>query len=131
MKNFLNSKLFAIIICALIFGIPYLWRRYRDSDIEQHRKYAFARIVKKTGSLKNGTDWYYDFYFQNILQQGHWPTHVDYAVTIGDYFLVTFSSKDPSHNKILYDHKLKTYDQSLLTMVWDTIPKLLIISGRK
>jgi len=89
----------------LILSVPYVWRRYRDLDIKENNEYAFAMIVKKTGSLINGNHWHYDFYFKRRLFQGHLLTHVHYNVQIGDYFIVNFSSNDPDHNKILYDYK--------------------------
>lgn len=126
-----KSLLTLLILLLMIFGVPYLWRRNRDNDIKSHSKYAFGRIVRETGSLKNGNHWHYDFYFGNRIYQGHWPTHVDYDVQIGDYFIVNFSSKDPDHNKILYDFKLKEYRPELVNQVWDTVPLSVIKSGRK
>lgn len=126
-----KSGLFALLLVIIIFGVPYLWRRYRDNDIKVNSKYAFAKIVKKTGSLKNGNHWHYGFYYRDTLISGSWSTHADYNVNMGDYFIVNFSSKDPEHNKILYDYKLKKIQSEIVKKVWDTIPKSLTMSGRK
>jgi hypothetical protein len=126
-----KSFLFAITLCILIFGIPYLWRRNRDNDIRDNSKYAFAKIIKKTNSLKNGHAWHYDFLYKGEKYKGRWPTHVDYNVKIGDYFIVNFSSKDPDHNKPIYDYKLKQYKEGIINQVWDTIPQSLTISAKK
>ena len=126
-----KSFLTLIVLLTLIFGIPYLWRRHRDSDIREHSKYAFGKIVKQTGSLKNGNHWQYEFYFHDTLYNGFWPTHVDYDVGLGDYVLINFSSSDPGHNKPIYRYKLRQYDPAVIKQVWDTIPASLTIDGRK
>ncbi len=126
-----KSFLTLIVLLVLIFGVPYLWRNYRDTDIKENSKYTFGKIVRKTSSLKNGHNWNYDFYFKNQVYRGFWPTHVNYDVQIGDYFIVNFSSKDPTHNKILYDYKLKRSDLNSIGQVWDTIPMTLVESGKK
>ena len=126
-----KSLLFAFIVCSLILGLPYLWRKYRDNDIKENSKYTFGKVIKKTNSLKNGKRWHYDFYFENVLYNGRWPTHVDYDVKMGDYFIVNFSSKNPEHNKILYDYKLKAYLPEVVNQAWDTIPLSIVESARK
>jgi hypothetical protein len=120
--------LILFVLLILIFGGPYLWRRYRDNDIKEHSEYAFAKIVKQTGSLINGHHWHYDFYFKDKLYQGHWPTNIDYNVQIGDYFIVNFSTKEPEHNKILYNYKLIQYDPNVVYKTWDTIPLSIVES---
>jgi hypothetical protein len=126
-----KSLLSVIVFGILIFGIPYLWRQYRDNDIKDNSKYAFGKIIKRTGSLKNGKRWHYSFYYKDSLIQGRWPTHVNYDIRIGDYILVNFSSSDPEHNKPLYNYKLKQYKPEIVKQVWDTIPLLLTIDTQK
>ncbi len=58
--------------------------------------FAFGKIVRKTGFLKNGHNWDYNFYYKNKLYKGFWPTHLDFNVELGNYFVVNFSSKIPS-----------------------------------
>jgi hypothetical protein len=126
-----KSYLTLLILLLLIFGVPYLWRRYRDNDIENNRKYAFAKIIKKSGSLKNGNSWHYEFTFQGKLFKGHWSTDKDYDVNIGDYFLVIFSSVNPDHNKIIYKYKLRVNNQIVKDSVWNTPPENYTKSGLK
>lgn len=126
-----KSLIQIVLFLTVLFGGSYLWRRYRDNDIKEHSEYAFGRIQRKTSSLKNGNHWHYEFYFHDTLHDGYWPTHVDYDVHIGDYILINFSSKDPEHNKPLYQYKLKQYEPTVVKQTWDTIPKNLTINGRK
>lgn len=122
---------FLIIFLILIFGISYLWRKYRDNDIKNHSKFAFAKIFKKTGSLKNGNHWHYSFAFGGKTYSGMFPTHVDYDVNIGEYFLVNFSSINPAHNRIFYKNKLKVSPTLIKDSVWNYPPTRYIKSGLK
>jgi hypothetical protein len=131
MTNKQKSLLTLFILLVLIFGIPYLWRSYRDNDIKSHSKFTFAKIFKKTGSLKNGSHWHYSFTYEGQPYFGHWSTHVDYDVNIGEYFLVNFSSKNPDHNKIFYNCKLKVNPTSIKDSAWDVPPARYIKSGLK
>ena len=126
-----KSILGLFILLVLIFGVPYLWRNYRDNDIKEHSKFAFGKVIKKTGSLKNGSQWHYNFSFNGFTYEGRWPTHKDYNVHMGDYFLVNFSEKNPEHNKILHDYKLKNHRPDLVNKIWDTIPMKIVVSSRK
>jgi hypothetical protein len=63
-------RIIALLLVIIIFGVPYLWRRYRDNDIKVNSKYACAKIVKKTGSLKNGNHWHYAIYYRDTLISG-------------------------------------------------------------
>ena len=120
-----------LIFAVILFGGTYLWRSYRDGDIKVNSTYAFAKILRKVGSLKNGNDWKYEFYFRGKSYQSYRSTHVDYDVKIGDYFLVNFSSKNPNHNRLEYDYKLKTYRPDLINRAWDKIPDSLVMSVKK
>jgi hypothetical protein len=126
-----KSLLTLFILLVLIFRIPYLWRKYRNDDIKDHSKFAFAKIFKKTGSLKNGNHWHYAFTFEGKPYFGHWSTHEDYDVNIGEYFLVNFSSTNPDHNKICYKNKLKVNPTLIKDSVWDIPPARYIKSGLK
>ena len=126
-----KSYLTLFILLVLIFGIPYLWRRYRDNDIAENSRYTFAQILKKTSSLKNGNSWHYHFTFQKKTYKGFWSTHVDYEVNIGDYFLVNFSSANPDHNRILYRYKLNAQPETVRDSVWDAPPEQYLKSGLK
>lgn len=120
-----------LFLLILLFGLSYLWRRYRDDDIKNNSKYAFAKVIEKTGSLKNGNSWHYRFAFQERTFEGHWSTHKDYDVNVGEYFLVNFSSIDPGHNKILYKHKLRVTPYIVKDSVWNSPPERYIKSGLK
>ena len=105
--------------------------KYRDDDIKNHSKFAFAKIFKKTGSLKNGNHWHYSFTFEGKPYFGHRSTHVDYDINIGEYFLVSFSSTDPDHNRIIYKSKLKINPAMVKNSVWDVPPIRYIKSALK
>jgi len=124
-----KSFIFILLLAAVLFGGSYLWRRHRDNDISENRLYAFGRIYKRSGSLKNGTHWHYRFNYHRTPYESYRSTHVDYDISIGDYFLIEFSSKDPDHSKILYQYKLKTYRPALLDSLWKAIPESLVVSS--
>jgi hypothetical protein len=108
-----------------------LWRQNRDKDIKQHSQYACGRIIRRTGSLKNGNHWHYEFFINGRMFEGYRSTHVDYNVSVGDYFLVNFSKVNPQHSKIMYEYKLKNYDSAIVRQVWNKVPDSLFISARK
>jgi hypothetical protein len=126
-----KSLFAAIILIGITFLVSFLWRKYRDDDIKSHSRYTFGRIEIKRGSLKNGNQWYYDFFVNGNLYQGYRSTHVDYDVKIGDYFLVNYSSVNPQHNKILYDYRLKSFDSTIVRKVYKEIPFELVENAKK
>lgn len=122
-----------LIFMLLLFGIPWAWRRYRDKDIENNKKYAIGKVTKLLGSLKNGEQFYYNFCYDKTIYTGYRSSHVDYDVNVGDFFLVNFSSLDPSHSRMLYEYKVRdsTFANRYINITWDTIPKSILKSGRK
>ena len=131
MNKNLKSLIVGIILFSFLFGGSYLWRQRRDNDIKKNSRFTFGKIFKQTGSLKSGNQWHYKFSFNNHIYEGYKSDHVDYKINTGDYFLINFSYKDPDHNKILYDYKLKTYDSTLISKVWEEIPEDFITSAKK
>jgi hypothetical protein len=125
-----NSFLFIIIILSL-FPLSYLYRKYRNNDIEANSKFAIGKIINFTTSLKSGDAWHYEFKFNDQVYENYKPTHVDYDVKMGDYFLVNFSSKTPEHSKILYDYKLNSDKLNCIDSIWDTVPVWVLHSGLK
>lgn len=63
--------------------------------------------------------------------EGRRPTHVDYEVKLGDFFLVNFSSENPEYNRISYDDKLFFQDTSLVKQIYVRRPGTLVISAKK
>jgi hypothetical protein len=123
---------FLLATIAIIFVIlPYFDRKKEAKDIADHSKFALGKIVRLSHTLKSGDYWHYHFrYLGNDYEDSH-PTHVDYDVNIGDYFLLNFSSANPEHNKILYQYKLNTAYSNRMDSIWDTIPKTILYSGLK
>lgn len=126
-----KSLLGAFIFGALLFGGSVWWRSYRDNDIKNNSNFIFGKVFKKTGSLKNGNSWHYNFIFEGKSYEDNWSTHVDYDVHLGEYFLINFSSRYPEHNKILYKYKLKVDSHIVKDSVWNTIPYHYVKSGLK
>lgn len=125
------SLLVTILFLTLIFLVPWLWRRSVARDIEKNGKYAIGVITKKTGSLKNGNQWRYQFSYQNKLYENHRPTHVGWKVNIGDYFLIKFSSRNPKHSKILYEYLLMEDKIEQRNYSGDTIPYSILKYRKK
>ena len=86
MTEQIKSLLVILAVIALFFVVPYFWRQNRDKDIQQNSKYTCGKIIKKTGSLKNGNHWHYQFFANGRLYEDYRSTRVDYNVNIGDYF---------------------------------------------
>jgi len=130
-KEDVKSILYGVGLIIVIFIIPYFWRKNKKRDIDENSKYAIALIIKKTGSLKNGYHWHYQFFYNNRVYEAYRSTHIGYDVKIGDYFLVKFSYKNPSHSKILYEYQLKPGNQQYINYVWDTIPTSILVYNQK
>jgi hypothetical protein len=47
------------------------------------------------------------------------------------FFLVNFSSKNPDHNKLLYEYKLDDNKNEYLNKLWDTIPRNILHDEKK
>lgn len=131
MKREKIKSLLLILIVLLLFPLSYLYRRFRSNDIETHTKFTVGKIFKFTTSLKSGNAWHYQFKYRDSIYENYRSTHVDYDVSMGDYFLVNFSSKNPEHNKILYEYKLNEDKLNCIDSVWDTIPQSILHSGLK
>ncbi len=99
--------------------------------IAKHSRFAFAKIYKKTGSLKSGNAWHYIFFVNDLSYEGFRSTHVDYEVNLSDYFLVNFSYSNPNHSKLLYQYKLEKFDTSVIRKVWEKIPMDLLVNAKK
>lgn len=123
MKKRKINLIVTVLFIFFIFFISYLCRRNRENDIENHSKFTIGQIIKFSTTLKSGDYWDYQFEYNGKIYKNSKPTHVDYNVKIGDYFLVNFSSKDPEHSKILYEYKLNDDKIKYIHSVWDTIPK--------
>jgi len=117
-----------ICLFTCLFGGSWLYRRFRDKEIERHLQYAVAKITRKLWTLKNGEQFEYTFTADGEQQTGYRSSHIDYKVQKGDYFLVRYSSTTPSMNQLLYEHKWQ--DTALaaqwLNTPWDTIPISLL-----
>lgn len=124
-----NVAVFFLI--GIIVLISYLWRKNRNHDIQVNLKYTFGIITKHLGSLKNGKQFYYEFTYDNKVYEWYRSTHVGYNVHVGDYYLVQFSYKNPSHSKILYEYQLKPEMKAYKDYVGDTIPKSIINFNKK
>jgi hypothetical protein len=127
----IKSLLVILAVIVLFFIIPYFWRQNRDKNIQQNSRYTCGKIVKKTGSLKNGNHWHYQFSVNGRIYEDYRSTHKDYAVKIGDYFLVNFSAENPQYSKVLYNYKLKKYDSVIVRQVWNEIPTELFVNAYK
>lgn len=92
----------SILFVFLLFLLSYLYRQNRDDDIQTHSLYTIGKVVKFSKTLKSGDYWDYEFEYNGLYFKGSKPSHVDYDVKLGDQFLVNFSSKNTSKNKILY-----------------------------
>ena len=122
---------FIILFVFLLFFISYLYRKNKNDDIQAHSKFAIGKIFKQTGSLKSGNAWHYQFSYLGKPYEGYRSTHVDYDISLGDYFLVNFSSLNPEHSKILYDYKLNSDKLNYIDSVWDKIPSSILHSALK
>lgn len=130
-KNRKTQKLVLTIFVLLLFLFPFFYRKSISNDISDHSKFAIGKIIRFTTSLKSGDAWHYQFNYNNHIYVDSRPTHVDYDVKMGEYFLVNFSSKDPEHSKILYQYKLNSGKLNYIDSVWDTIPLSILHSGFK
>ena len=126
-----KSILVGLLIFVPIFLGGFLYQRYKTKAIEKHSKFSIARITRFGTSAKIGNRWVYQFVYNGKVFEGSRPTHVDYAVTTGDYFLVQFSTRKPDLNRILYDYKLSDSTKAGIGVVWDSIPFTILTSARK
>lgn len=128
-----NKIISIVFICMLISLLPvsWLWRKYRDTDIKDNSKYAIGQIKKLTSSLKSGNQWLFEFKYNGKTYESYRSTHVDFSVNKDDYFLVNFSSKNPSHCKILYEYKLNDDKNNFIDTTWDTIPRSILHTSYK
>lgn len=131
MKNKKISLFVSILFIVLLFFLSYLYRRNRDVDIKNHSMFAIGKIIRFSRTLSSGDYWHYKFTYNDSVYENSQPTHVDYDVKMGDYFLVNFSAKDPEHSKILYTYKLNGGKLNCTDSVWDTIPLSILHSGLK
>lgn len=122
--------LISIIAIAFII-LPFFWRQEDANDIERHSKFAIGKIVRLSSTLKSGDYWHYEFRYKNNIYTNSSPTHIDYRVSVGDYFLINFSSQNPENSKIFYEYKLDKNEENYKDSVWDTIPKSLLRSSIK
>jgi hypothetical protein len=124
---------FLLLILALLsfFLISYIYRRYVRNDIKINSKFTIGYIYDFTTSLKSGDAWHYRFKYKDSVYTNSRPTHIDYDVKLGDYFLVNFSGKEPMHSTILYDYKLNEGKLSYIDSIWDTIPTSILHSALK
>jgi hypothetical protein len=74
----------------ILFVLPYLCRKARKEDVIKHSMYAFAQIIKKTGSSKNGNHWHYEFLYKGKVTENYQSTDVNYEVKVGDFFCSQF-----------------------------------------
>lgn len=117
-----KSTIGFFILIILIFVIPYFYRKNKEEDISKHRKYSLGKIYKKTGSLKNGSHWYYTFFYNEKSYEEYQSTDIRYDVNIGDYLLIEFSSNNPNRSKALYEYQLREDKIEFKGYVGDTIP---------
>jgi hypothetical protein len=122
--------LLSIIAIAFVI-IPYFLRKAETTDIVANSKFVIGKIIRLSSTLKSGDYWHYQFKYKNSIYENSQPTHVDYDVNIGDYFLVNFSTKNPEHSKIFYKYKLVATEQDYADSTWDTIPEYILTSGLK
>ncbi len=131
MKSKTVNLIVSVLFIFLLFFLSYLYRRNRDNDIESHSKYTIGKIIRFSTTLTSGDYWDFRFKYNDSVYKNSRPTHVDYDVKMGDYFLVNFSSKDPEHSKILYQYKLNSDKINYIDSIWDTIPLSILHSGLK
>ena len=121
MSENLKSALLILAVISLI-PISYYIRESRNDEIEKNSGFAIGHIYKKTWSLKNGNQWHYRFYYHPKWYTGYKSDHVDYDISVNDYFLIEFSTLDPQKNKIHFNYKLKEIDSITIKAYYDTIP---------
>ncbi|MBO9660361.1 MAG: hypothetical protein J7527_16185, partial [Chitinophagaceae bacterium] len=111
-----------------LFGGSWLYRWLGEKEIEPHQQYSVAKIIRRLWTVKNGEQFEYTFTVGGEQQTGYRSSHIDYKVQKGDYFLVRYSSRTPSINKLLYEHKWRdtALAAELLNTAWDTIPVNLL-----
>ncbi len=110
------------ILAVLLFGGSWLCRRHKAQARDYNKYYAFSKIFKHVWTLKNSTQYYYNFQYKDKKYEGYKSENVKYDINIGDYFLVLFSSTDPDNNEILYKYKLKKEFITNANYNGDTIP---------
>lgn len=130
-KEDIKTILLGLGLLIIIFIVPYFWRKSKSDDIEKNKKYTIGVISKKTGSLKNGYHWHYEFYYNGKKYEAYRSTHIGYDVKVGNYFLIQFSSKNPEYSKVFYEYQLEPDKIEYKNYVWDTIPKSILQYHKK
>lgn len=129
-KKRINLLVSFLFVFSLFF-FSYLYRRHIKNDIQGHSKFTIGKIIRFSRTLSSGDYWHYHFKYNDSIYENSRPTHVDYDANLGDYFLVNFSSKNPEHNKMLYEYKLNADKSNYNDSVWDTIPLSILHCGLK
>jgi hypothetical protein len=126
-KKGLKSLIFILVVFSL-FPLSYFYRKNISDDIRDHSLYTIGKVIAVTGSLKSGDAWKYKFLYRNTEYTGFRSTHVDYQISPGNFVVINFSEKDPTHSLLIYEYRIKPDSGKYYGTVWKRLPDNFLIS---